>query len=272
MLNVINAEWIKLRSTKALWWTTALILFFSIAFGALAGFGNGSTLANANLPADLKAEIVQSLNPGFALNGFLLFGLMIIIIQSVLLVTSEYGHGTQKTSVMATPQRWKLPIAKFLVYGIIAAIIAVVTSLISILVTQWVFSLSVDDPELVSMLGLSADHAWEYVGRAVLYAVLVVMLSIGVSYIIRHTAGAIAALLLWKLVIELAVVPMIPKVRDHLPQWMPFGNMDSYSMLMDHPDVPWADSLGQTGSMLYFALWCVVLFIVGIVALQKRDA
>lgn len=272
MLNVINAEWIKLRSTKSLWWTTALILFFSIAMAMLMGYTSGSTLSNPELDAESKAAMLGLLSPDVAMSGFTAFGLMIVLIQAILMVTSEYGSGTQKVSLISTPQRWKQPLAKFIVYGVITAVVALISAVVSIWMMKVMFAGQVDDQSLLDMAGFSADHVWDYVGRTVLYAVLCVMIAIGTAYLIRHTAGAIAALLLWKLVIETAVVTMIPKIKDHLPQWMPFANMDSYSARMDHPDVVWQDSLGQTGSMLYFALWCVVIFAAGMIVLKKRDA
>ena len=44
MVNLIKSELIKLRSTKALWWTSGLILFFSLGFALLNGGMTGSLL------------------------------------------------------------------------------------------------------------------------------------------------------------------------------------------------------------------------------------
>ena len=49
---------------------------------------------------------------------------------------------------------------------------------------------------------------------------------------------------------------------------MPFTNADAFTGMRDLEDAPW----GQTGSILYFGAWCVVLFVVGVVMLKKRDA
>lgn len=272
MLNAINAEWIKLRSTKSLWWTTALILFFSIGLALLVGFTSGSALSSNETDVEMKLTYMGTLGPEAAISGYTAFGLMIVLIQAVLMVTSEYGTNTQKVSLIATPQRWQLPLAKFLVYGVIAAVVAFISAVLSVWAMDLTFSSRVDDQMLLDAVGFSADHVWDFIGRTVLYAVLCVMVAIGTGYLIRHTAGAIAALLLWKLVIETAVVNLVPKLRDFLPPWMPFSNMDHYVARRDLPDVPWQDSLGQTGSMLYFALWCVVIFVAGIAVMKKRDA
>ncbi|KAB1503084.1 ABC transporter permease subunit [Corynebacterium sp. 320] len=274
MLNVMKAEWIKLRSTKGLWWTSALIIFFSVALALLMGLTSGWTLKDNDASSDpMEAfAILGMLRPNVALTGLSTFGVMIILIQGVMTVTSEYAHSTQKMSVLSTPARWKLAVAKLGVYGAIAVVVSFIAALLSILGMELTFRTQIDNDALLDLVGFSAAYVWGYIGRTVLYAFLSAMIAIGVGYLIRNTAGAIALLLLWKMIVETVVVGLIPKVRDVLPQWMPFSHMDNYVARMPVEKAVWHDTLGQTGSALYFALWCVVIFAAGVVALNKRDA
>lgn len=270
MLNVMKSEWIKLRTTKAIWWTSGLILFFSIGMAILMGSMTGLTLSMDNVKKDpeMYAQTAASLNPSLGMSGYTIFGLMIVLIQGVMIVTTEYGSGTSKSTLLGVPTRWQVPVAKFVVYGAIAAVLSFVSLLVGVLALHWSASWKITDSEILKQAAFGSGDMWTMVGRNVLYTVLAVALSIGVGYLIRHTAGAIASLLLWKLVIEGALVGMIPKVKDWLPPYMPFQNMTSAAQMQKVADAPW----DQTGSMLYFAAWCAVLFVLGLVMLKRRDA
>ena len=270
MINLIKSEWIKLKSTKALWATSILVLLLSGLFAMMMGLGFGMSLTDEEVKKDplLYAQMVESISPMQALSGFSLFGIIVIIIQACMTVTSEYGNGSAKTTLLATPKRWSVPVAKFVVYGIIAAIVAFLAQVISVPIARWALSWNVDDSSLLDRLSFSTDDTWRFIGLNCLYAVLVVMIAIGVSYLIRHTAGAISVLLMWILIVELMLVGQIPWVRDWLPPYLPFKNMDAAVQGTEVPDAPW----GSTGSLIYFVVWALAIFIAGIVALKKRDA
>lgn len=269
LAHAINAEWIKIRTTKAVYWTSALIIVFSVAFGAFMGWANGMNykLAVDDNNAELMALSVDGFDVPNALMGMQAFGVMIILIQGVLLVTGEYGNNTAKSNVLAVPKRWQLPVAKFVVYGVIAAVATLIASVFSVVVTKWAAGTQVDDDAVLSGISLSADDAWMVILRMVIYAFGAVALAIGVAYLLRRTAGAMAVVLLWVLVLE-DIVAMIPKAQDWIPQYLPFKNMNSAVNLDDLANAPW----GQTGSVIYFAVICLVIFILGTVVLRRRDA
>lgn len=269
LAHAINAEWIKIRTTKAVYWTTALILVFSVGFSAFMGWANGFAVSTSL--DDGNPELAMTAAAGFtvsnAVQGLVAFGIMVVLIQAVLLVTGEYGNNTAKSNVLAVPGRWQLPAAKFIVYGVIAAVVTVVSAVLSVWVNRWVAGTQVSDSALLDEVSLGADDAWMVVLRSVIYALGAVALAIGVAYLLRRTAGAMAVVLLWSLVIE-SLPMMFPKVRDWLPQYMPFNNMATAVNLQDVDGAPW----GQTGSVIYFVVICLVVFVAGVVALRRRDA
>ena len=270
MINLIRSEWIKLTSTKALWWTTFLALVIPIALTVMSGVFTGQNVTNPPSDQDpsTTAQILEGLSVDGALSQFLFFGLMIIMIQAVMTVTTEYGSGTAKTTLLATPSRWPVAVAKLLTYGTIAAVISFVTAVLSVVGMHWAAGLKIEDAALLDRVSLGADSAWTMIGRLVLYTVLSVVISLGVGYLTRNTAGGIALLLLWKLVLEGILLGTLPWVRDHIAPFGPFSNIDNAAQMKDVTDAPW----GQTGSILYFAAWCAVIFILGVVALKRRDA
>ena len=139
MVNLIKSELIKLRSTKALWWTSGLILFFSLGFALLNGGMTGSLLTSEEAKKDpeLYMSVAAGIGSDMGLSGFLSFGMMIVMIQAVMLVTTEYGANTSKTTLLATPTRWQVPIAKFLVYGVIASVLAFISNVVGTILAKW---------------------------------------------------------------------------------------------------------------------------------------
>ncbi|AHW65196.1 ABC-type transporter, permease subunit [Corynebacterium glyciniphilum AJ 3170] len=269
LAHAINAEWIKIRTTKAVYWTSALIVVFSVAFGAFMGWANATSYQMFVDDGDLETAAINAgaLDVAGALMGLQVFGVMIILIQSALLVTGEYGNNTAKSSVLAVPKRWQLPVAKFIVYGVIAAIVTLISAVLSVLVTKWVAGLQIDDEAVLSNISLSADDAWTVMLRMVIYSLGAVALAIGIGYLLRKTAGAMAVLLLWVLVLE-EIPGMFPRVKEWVPQYMPFKNIGGAVNLNDVANAPW----GQAGSVIYFAVICLVIFIIGTVTLRRRDA
>lgn len=269
MLNVIQSEWIKLRTTKSLYWTTALVLVLSLGMAMLMGGVTGSSLTSEEIKKDPEAYavIASGISPESALTGMTLIGVMIIIIQAVMFVTSEYSSNVSKPTLLATPKRISVPFAKLLVYGVFATVLSFITSILCMFVMRWALSWNIKEDKLLEPMDFNGD-AWTTIFRLCLKIFLVVALSIGVGYLLRHTAGSIALLLLWPLLVEGILIGLLPKVKDWLPPYMPFGNIDAAVGLRDVSDAPW----GQIGSMLYFAAWAVVVFAAGVIVLKRRDA
>jgi ABC-2 type transport system permease protein len=270
LLNTINAEWIKLRSTKGVYWTSALVLLLSVGLSAFIGWANG--LAVQSAIDDKDTSFLADLGDMFTFSGgqagLLSFGSMVIMIQAVLIVTGDYGNSTVKLSVLSAPRRWQLAVAKFIVYGIISAVLAVVAAVVSAVLTHALAAGQLDDSSMADGLALSADDAWKTIGLIVVYVLGAVALCIGVGFLVRRTAGAMAIVLLWVLVLE-DLTTLIPHtVGKFITPYMPFKNISSAISGSDLEDAPW----GQGGSLIYFVVVCVVIFAAGVVALRRRDA
>ena len=92
-------------------------------------------------------------------------------------------------------------------------------------------------------------------------------MAVGVAFIVRQTAGAIAIILLWKLVLE-DLITLIPKVGKNIKGYRPFTNLSAWVSDAKLDGAPW----GTTGSIIYFAVWALVLFAIGVAVFVKRDA
>lgn len=271
LLHTVNAEWTKLRSTKSFYWTSALIVVFTAGWSLLMGFANGLSFQQGidDSDTDLLAAVGDPgdlFSVSTAVSGLQLFGIMIVIVQAVLTVTGEYGNGTAKLSALAAPKRWQLPVAKTLVYGAFTAVLFLVMAVVSVWLTAFTAKQQLKDDSLADGLSLSADGAWTLVLLIVLAAVLTVMISVGVGYLLRRTAGAIALLLLWVLLLE-DLIGAIPKVGEWVSPYLPFKNLNAGLMQTPIDNAPW----GIGGSVVYFVLFSLVVFAAGTAVLRRRD-
>lgn len=258
MVNSIRAEWTKLASTKSFAWTSILIIVLSWVFAALMGWGSKTALDSMN-PDDMTN--VPTLDAVTAVQGFELFGVMVIIIMATLLVTTEYRFKTINETIMMTPKRPIIALSKTIVYGLVAVVLSFFSTITSVLLFKW---LAGDYGS--EMKVFSGSSARVYVSTAV-EALLVVVMSVGVAFLVRQTAGAIAIMLLWKLVLE-DLITLIPKVGTHIKGYRPFANLSAWVSDAKLDGAPW----GSTGSVIYFAVWALVLFAIGVAVLVKRDA
>jgi hypothetical protein len=111
---------------------------------------------------------------------------------------------------------------------------------------------------------------WRVVGVIALYAVLAAVLGVAVGALLRYTAGAVAVLLLWPLVVE-PVLANLPDAGPAVGPYLPFVNAFVFT------DVPWLFPTyvmpwGPIGSLLYFAAVVGFLFVGATVVVNRRDA
>lgn len=244
------SEWTKLRTTSSFWWTSVLAFVFSI----------GSTI----LMAALDDPVFPTYGGAMAIAGFTTFGLMTLIIQSVMVVTTEYRFKVNSTNFALTPNRWQLALSKLLVYGLYAAVFSFVTILVCFIVGDLIAANPIewtDNPFVTRSL-------W----AIPLSTFLAVMFAQGIGWIVRATAGAIAIYLGWQLVLEPSLA-LIPRIGRDIQTYAPFTNLTSFMQNFQNPGVEpgVSEPLSLWASFGLFAVWAVVLYIIGVMLLERRD-
>lgn len=249
-LAVLDAERIKLSTTRSPLWTAVGVAVLSLGLAALQG---ATAYDFATLPPQ-KAAI-----------GVAIFGVPVLMILSSMTVTGEYRSGVVRTTFMATPNRTLVLAAKSTVAALFSAVYAAVMVIASIVVAR-VFA----QPFVGSQLSLSEPASWRAVGTIALYAALAAVLGVGVGALLRAAAGAVAVLLLWPLVAE-PVLGNLPNIGSEVGPYLPFANIVLFI------DVEWlypayAMSWGAIGSLVYFAVVVAAVFGAAVVVLNRRDA
>jgi ABC-2 type transport system permease protein len=249
-MTLIATERIKLFTTRSPWWSMLLALVLSVGFASLIA---------AHVGTDNNISISDA-------EGGYQFGLVVMMVMAALAVTTEYRFGTIRVSFQAVPNRVALLLAKTAVVAVLAAIVGEITAFAS-----WVVARLIHPS---TTLALSNEVAWRGVaGMGLVYAITAVI-AVGVGILIRQTAGAVAILLIYSLLVENLVV-LIPKIGQTIQKWMPFTEANNF-LVAGTPNVARRGLEGMPlnawGSLAYFAGIAAVIMIIALFTANRRDA
>ncbi|NLE80353.1 MAG: ABC transporter permease [Rhodococcus sp.] len=262
---VLAAERIKLTTTRSPWWCTAIIIVLGLGLAAVIGL---SAKASFN---SFEDEIAAGNQPSFepflptladAVGGVSGFGVLVLMILGALAVTSEYRFGVIRTTFQAIPNRASVLVAK-------AGLIGVGGALLTFVLTFGAYAIAkaTAGEEAGVALTLTGSDAWRAIYGVPIYALLCVVLAVGVGALVRQSAAAIALLLLWPLLIE-SLFGLFGEFGRTVQPFLPFGNANNFlgqPMGIDYHWGPW-------GSLVYFAAFVAVVFGAAIVSVNTRDA
>jgi ABC-2 type transport system permease protein len=251
-MSVIAVERIKLFSTRSPWWCMIVAAVLAIGLAALAtGFLKGANEQRATiLITQGGAQLSQ----------------MVMMVMAALAVTTEYRFGTIRTSFQAVPQRTTLLLGKTAVVAALAAMVGLITSF-GAWGIGYLFASNAD-------LAIDTGAEWRLLaGQGPVFA-LSAVIAVAVGILIRQSAGAIAILILWPLLVE-NLFNLIPRVGDDLSQWSPFQNAGSFLVQGQEFGLagqPGDFALSPWWALLYFAGWAAALLAIALFSASKRDA
>ena len=245
----LRAERIKLTTLRSPLWAGIVAAVLSLGVAALQG---------------ASAYGAAGLSPQSAVVGVAVFGVPVLMILAAMTITNEFRSGMIRTTFAATPNRTTVLAAKAVVAAVFSAVFAAVLAVAAVVVAQ-----VAADPLLGARLSLTEPAVWRVVGSLALYAALAAVLGLAVGALLRHTAGAVAVLLLWPLVVE-PIAGNLPDVGARVGPFLPFGNIFVFA------DVQWlyptySMAWGPLGSLAYFVAVVAIVFGVAAVGLNRRD-
>lgn len=243
MTNMLRAEWLKLRTTRA---------FYGLIAGAVgvAVLGAFSTVASARvdtLTGPLHEQtfwVLASINIG-------LFALIV----GIRAYTEEYRHRTIVHTLFADPRRKRSAVAKALVSGFGAVLLtaAATAAMVAVALAMAAAkggSLQPDSSDAAAAGGL--------LGAAALWGVV----GVGVGALVRHQVAAIVGGLVWVLVIENLGAGFLGDGGSYLPG-QTAHSLARASEAGDLLAVPVA--AGVLGA------YAAILWAAGVTATRRRD-
>ncbi|MFF0148568.1 ABC-2 type transport system permease protein [Amycolatopsis sulphurea] len=240
-MNLLAVERIKLFTTRAPLWGGLLTILVT------SGFGIMYVASNAGHTDYLS---VTSSTRGYE------FGAAVAMVVAALSITTEYRFGTIRTAFQAVPNRTSVLLAKAGVVGLLGLVLGEISGF-----AAWGVSYLL---EPTGKMALTTSADWINVTGGGVFFGLAAVIALSVGALIRHSAGALSLVLLWALMGE----RLISLVSDGIYRWLPFHVMENF--LTPRPDS--GVSLSQGGSLAYFAGFAVLMLMISIVVVNKRDA
>jgi ABC-type transport system involved in multi-copper enzyme maturation permease subunit len=206
---LMKAEWIKLRSLRSSKWTLAALVVVTVGLGALISAEVAAHWAHVSAADKATWDPTNQSLVGAA------FGQLAVAVFGVLAITAEFTSGTIRSSVAAAPRRTPLLAAKSIVYGGVALVVGEVISFVSYFIGQALFSghtpvSHIGDPGVVRAVALTGA-----------YFALVSLISLGIGFALRHTAGAIASLVGILIVLPSVLAALPTGAQNALEKFMP---------------------------------------------------
>ncbi|MGH9293524.1 MAG: ABC transporter permease subunit [Acidimicrobiales bacterium] len=252
---LLRSEWTKLRTVRSTMWTLGVTIVLGIGVSAIA-------------TAETRAHW-STMSPGsrasFDPTSTSLIGIFIgqfaIGILGALVISAEYSTGTIRATFSAAPRRPLVLVAKVVVFGIVALVVAGVAAFLAFFLGQ-------------ALLGAPATHATlaspgalrEVVGSG-LYVGVIGLFALGLGTIIRHTAGAISAFIGVLLVLPLINQALPTSITLDVRRFLP-GSIGATMISLHvgpHLFSPWTGLLVLCG-------YTLGALIIGGALLVRRDA
>jgi ABC-2 type transport system permease protein len=227
----IGSEWIKLRSLRS----NSAIFGLTIVVGLVMSW--------------VLATLVKTW-----------LTTVLAVIMGVLLFTSEVQHGTIANTVAAQPARWVAVAAKSAVaagFGLAMGIVGMAAGLAGAVVS----GLGAGDTS-----GMAATAGW-----GLLLTTFAAVLGLGIGLVVRHSAAAVSAVLVWAFVIENLIRSVAPA---SLSRFLPFSAANGLLTIRTAGDTPetLAAALSRPQDALLFVGFTIAAIVAGTVLLYRRDA
>jgi ABC-type transport system involved in multi-copper enzyme maturation permease subunit len=238
-VSLLHSEWIKLFTTKTTWVMLGIGL---LCEGLFAGLFVG-------LVSFQEVDDIEEVITGTGL----LMTLMLVL--GVLIVTTEFRHGTASSTFLDSPRRWPVLVAKLgaaLLVGLLAGLLFV---LVNGGLALPLFS------GRGGTLPPTSDLVEVYAGVVVSFALLCVF-GLGVGAIVRNQVGAIIAAIAFFFVISGLPYLLPGSIGDYFPA-AALGSL--------HGHVEGDGSLSQVGGGLVLAAWSLGLWALGTLLVSRRD-
>ncbi|MER5264453.1 ABC transporter permease [Actinosynnema sp. NPDC002837] len=255
MTDVLNSEWLKLRSVRS---TTYVLTTIAVCLlgGALVSYLMTADWDTS--PPELQQKFGAA-DPSVMVVPFTQFCLGVL---GALAVTSEYGSGMIRTALVSVPRRGAYLLAKTVVVAGASLLIGLATVLLAYQTGELITG---DRPEPISAYSSFTDALPTLLANTA-SLVLLALLGLGLGFLLRSTAGALVSLC--------ALLFVLPSLTLILPDpW----NERVYSVMLpvlapqlaaESPDAP----LSPLGAGLVMLAYLALALGAGALALLRRDA
>jgi ABC-2 type transport system permease protein len=258
----IRSEWVKLRTVRSTYWSLLLLAAVSILLTSWAASESETQGGSPGVRGD--NDIVHDSLAG------IWYGQVAAAVLAVLFITSEYGTGMIRTTFAANPRRRTVLVAKTALVSTVVLVVGLAVSTACFQIGQWILrgngfdfeggypAVTLADPEALRAVVLSG-----------VYLGLLAVFSLGVGAIIRHTAGAITAVLAAILAPVIAMDFLPEHLTEPVEKLSLMGAGLALQQTVERPDsIP----LSPLAGLAVVTTYAAVALLVALWLIGRRDA
>ena len=250
----LRSEFTKIRSVRSTYWTLLVLLVISVGIGAAICAGTAANWDQASA-TDRATQV--------SIAGLFFLGQLVIVVFGAMVLTAEYSTGMIRTSLTAMPRRVTVYAAKALVFALVALVVTLVAAFIAFFLGQALLASTHANASL-------SDHdVLRAVIGSALYVTLCGLFAFAAGAIFRHTAATITSIIGLLFVIPILAHLLPSSWYNDIARWLPDSAGGAITATVapqdSHLFSPW-------GQFTVFAVYTVILLIVGGILFRRRDA
>jgi|688.fasta_scaffold193302_2 ABC-2 type transport system permease protein len=256
MIGVLKSELFKLRTTRA----TKIVVLSSILLPAII-------FTLTSLFTFKNSEVVDSL-AAMVGNFAPLTGLLLGVV-GVLCSTQEYSQGTIRITLVATPSRLKVFVAKLLTTVVVSVTSSLLMLVLCLVPSQMILSSRTTTSKEIDLTFEVIGSDIRVLFSAVILSAFLSILGLSLGLIFKSSPGAISALLIWPTILEGMVFGLLEVALDN--NVMKFAPVQGNGFRLIAASIG-TDENTWLVSLTYFSAFVAVFTVLGAVLFTRRDA
>ncbi|MEV8513037.1 ABC transporter permease [Dactylosporangium sp. NPDC051484] len=255
---MLRSEWTKLRSVRSTVWS--IVAMAGIAIG-LMSIISWAVVRQWDITDPSSQGYLRQHPLEIVIARPVFIAQLVIAVLGVMVISAEYTTGMIRSTLQAQPRRLTVLGAKILVFATLMLVVGELLSFGAFFLGRAIIAehipVSLGDPGVTrSVIG------------AGLFMAMLGLFSLAFGAIIRHTAGAMTAVLGLILIVSQLTGLLPGSWGAHIHAWMP----TNAGQLIFEPALPPDALLTQWQGFAVFSGWTVLLLAVAAYLFKTRDA
>jgi ABC-2 type transport system permease protein len=243
MIDLVAAEWLKLRTTRLLVATVPAAIVLSLA--AVAGMAVSSHTS--------ELETAEGIRRTLSVAGA---GAIVLLVVGIVISAGEHRHGTAADTFLTTPRRSRVFAAKLTVGAALGAGVGTLTALSSVAAAVLIYrgraaALTLDDADV-----------WLALPATATYTALFATLGVTLGALVRNQVAAVAGALAWVAIVEHTLVNLVPAIG----RWLPVGAGQAILR------TPISGLLAPPAAVAVLLAYAVLAAVIAVRVERSRDA
>jgi hypothetical protein len=255
-MDAVRSEWIKLSTLLV----NKVLVIIAVVF----------PIGVVSLVAGLTSDFFDSADAADLIGGLGWLSVLLLGVMCTIGMSGEFGYNTIRPTFAAQPHRITTLLAKLVVQ-----IVTIAVLMTAVVAVCWVVATGLLDGTFSlteeSNAGPGTSSAIVGLAGTVAFAIGVGVAGFGLGNLIRNTPAAVAALLLWPLVLENVLARLLFAALDvEWARYLPFTQGLTLTVADRGDDA--AETLSRGPAALYFYAVVIALAALGILRTQRSDA